>query len=124
MDHALSELSGEENGETSVETALSYTSDQPVVIHVRKRGPRYDVDDDGAAVRLAGEPTGWHEEAEGLARAHGLNINRSGVVFVPAVVGRDIDALVLSVADTSLSLYLALLESDVSVESDSDTSVE
>lgn len=124
MEQALERMRTEDQGEAWIETALSYTSGQPVVVRVRRRGHRYDIDDDGSAVRLAGEPEGWFDDAAGLATAQGMNINRSGVVFVPAVEGRDIAALVLSVADTSLSLYFALLESDLAVEFDSDTSVE
>ena len=124
MDPALDRLRNDEEGEAYVQTALSYASGQPVVIRVRRRGDGYDIDDDGTAVRIAGQPRGWRESAEGLALAHGMNISNGGVVSVPAVEGRDLDALVLSVADTSLSLYLALVESDLSVGFDSDTSVE
>lgn len=120
----LEHLQSMVQGEAELKTGLSYGSDEPVVVHVRKRDGRYDVDDDGAAVRLAGEPEGWEEVAAGLVTAHGLDINPKGVVFVPAVEDRDLDALTLSVADTSVSLFSALREPDLAVGFDSDTSVE
>ncbi len=42
----------------------------------------------------------------------GLNVNRTGRVFVPVVERRDIDALVQKVAETSLAVHDALLELD------------
>jgi len=123
-DGALDSLASAAHGEVVLETGLSYTPEHAVSVRIRKRDQRYDLDDDGTAVRLAGEPPGWWGIAEGLMTAHGLNVNRRGVVFVPAVVGRDVRALALSVADTSRTLYLALIESDVEVGFDSDTSVE
>lgn len=124
IEEQLARLHEQDDGETSVETGLSYGSARPVTVRVRRRGQRYDLDDDGVAVTLAGEPEGWLEVAEGLMAAHGLNIDRRGVVSVPAVEGRDLAALVLAVADTSLSLYTSLLATDLEVGFDSDTSVE
>jgi len=124
MEQVLAELGNREQGEVVLETALSYGTSEPVRVRVRKRGNRYDIDDDANAVRLSGKPQGWLEVAEGLMVAHGLNVNRRGAVHVPVHVGRDIAALVLSVADTSLTLYSALIEVDVEVGFDSDTSVD
>jgi hypothetical protein len=39
-----------------------------------------------------------------------MNVNRRGVVFVPAVEGRDIDALARRLGETSRACYFALLE--------------
>ncbi len=119
MKEPLASLASEERGEVVLETGLSYTPDHAVAVRVRKRERRYDVDDGGAAVRLSGKPTGWLHIAERLVEAKGMNVNRRGVVFVPAVEGRDIHALVLRVAKTSLALYLALLESELEAGSES-----
>ncbi len=81
-----------------------------MVIHVRHRGLRYDLNDDGAAVELAGKRRGWLELAQRVVAADGFNINRRGVVFVPAVEGRDIDDLCLRLGESSRQVYLALLE--------------
>ncbi len=124
MEEELRALRDQDEAEAVLETALSYGSAEPVRVRIRKREDRYDIDDGGNAVRLAGEPDGWFELAQGLMTAHGLNVNRRGVVSVPTVVGRDIGALTLSVADTSVALYSALLESGSEVDFDSDTSVE
>ena len=68
------------------------------------------VDDDGAAVRLAGRPPGWLELAERIVRSAGVNVNRRGVVFVPAVGEARLDRLVGLVAATSLEVYDTLLD--------------
>ena len=124
MRSELEHLQSMDQGEAELTTGLSYRSDAPVVVHVRKRDGHYDVDDDGAAVRLTGEPEGWQAIAAGLVTAHGLDINPEGVVFVSGVADRDLDALTLSVADTSMSLYSALRDPGLEVGFDSDTSVE
>jgi len=46
----------------------------------------------------------------GVVAAEGFNVNRRGVIFVPAVEGRDIAALVRRLALTSRTAYLTLLE--------------
>lgn len=81
-------------------------------VRVRRRGRRYDIDDMGAAVALAGRPPGWLEVAEREVAAVGWNVNRAGVVFVQAVEGRDIDALVQGTAEASARVLDALLELD------------
>jgi hypothetical protein len=120
----LEELQTMDRGEVEVRTGFDYGPDGPVVLRVRKRDGRYEMDDAGAAVRLTGHPDGWQDVAAGLVTAHGLSINPDGVVFVLAIEHRDVDALTLSVADTSLALYSALREPDLAVGFDSDTSVE
>lgn len=77
---------------------------------MRRRGVRYDIDDGGAAVQLAGAPRGWHETAAAVVERHSLNVNRRGVVFVQGFAGRDIDKLVAQTAETSHAVYAALLE--------------
>lgn len=71
----------------------------------------YHISDGAAAVSAAGLPAGWLEVAERVVEEADLNVNRRGVVFVPVVEGRDIAALALRVAEASLALYAALLES-------------
>jgi hypothetical protein len=124
MHPELEHLQTMDRGEAELKTGLTYGSDTPVVIRVHKQDGRYSLDDDGAAVRLSGTPEGWREIASGLVAAHGLDIDHRGVVFVPAAAGRDVDAVALSVADTSLSLYAALRDPGLEVGFDSDTSVE
>jgi hypothetical protein len=101
-----------ERGEIDLDTGLTYAPDQPVRVRVRKRRQRYDIDDLGRAVSGAGSPAGWLAEAERVVEAEGLNVNRSGFVFVPAVEGRDIYALVMKVAEASLAVHAALLDLD------------
>ena len=97
--------------ETTVETGLEYTEGEPVRVRVRQRGRRYDLLDDGRPVELAGHPGGWRERAAAVVEADDLNVNRAGVVFVPAVEGGiDRDWLARRVAETSIALYDALLE--------------
>jgi hypothetical protein len=97
--------------ERVVEPGPAYGDGEPVRIRIRKRGHRYDIDDDGAAWAKAGasgRPA--LEAAEQVVALEGFNVNRSGVVFVPAVEGRDIDALASRLADCSLAVYSELLE--------------
>lgn len=99
-----------ESGEVRLETDRSYGGTAPVAVRIRKRGHRYDLCDDAAAVAAAGRPSGWLAVAErAVAEAH-LNVNRRGVVFVPAVEGRDLAALACKVAAASAAVYSALLE--------------
>ena len=94
-----------------VETGLSYTEDEPIRVRVRRRGYRYMIDDGGAAAELAGRPPGWLKVAERVVDEFWLNVNRRGVVFVPAVEGgADRAWLVRRVAETSAALYAELLE--------------
>jgi hypothetical protein len=75
---------------------------------VRRRGVRYDIDDMGGAVAFAGKPPGWLEAAERVVETLGWNVNRNGVVFVQAVEGRDIDALVRRTGEASAAVLEAL----------------
>src|SRR3954454_2685926 len=96
-------------------TGLSYSDGDAVVVRVRKRGRRYDIDDGGAAVaraRAAGTTPRWLEVAERVVAEDALNVNRRGVVFVGAVEGRDIDGLARGVAATSRAVESELLAAD------------
>ena len=63
----------------------------------------------GGAVEVAGRPPGWREAAERVVAERGWNVNRDGVVFVQAVEGRDIDALVRRTGEASAAVLDALL---------------
>lgn len=91
-------------------TSRTHGSAEPVVVRVRQRGDKLTIDDDGAAVRLAGQPVGWHERTERVVAEAGVNVNRRGVVFVPAVGEAHLDRLVVLVAATSLEVYDVLLD--------------
>ena len=93
-----------------VDTGRTYGSSERVVIRVRRRGDKLTIDDGGCAVRLAGRPSGWHERADRIVEDAGLNVNRRGVVFVPAVGEAHLDRLVALVTATSLEVYDALLD--------------
>ena len=83
-------------------------------IHVRKRGIRYDLDDAGEAVaraRRLGAPHAWLELAERVVTVEGFNVNRRGVVFVPAVEGRDIAKLATRLGACAERVHAALLDS-------------
>jgi hypothetical protein len=105
-------LGGEgEVAEATLETGLTYDGRQPVEVRVKKRGHRYDIGDEARAVSAAGAPRGWLAIAEQVVAEVGLNANRRGVVFVSAVEGRDIASLAMRVAETSLAVHSALLDS-------------
>jgi hypothetical protein len=99
-----------DHGEATLDTGALYAPRRPVRVRVRKRGRRYDLDDAGGAVEAAGRPPDRLAIAERVAAAHDLNVNREGVVFVPAFEGRDLARLADRVAETSLALYDALLD--------------
>ena len=93
-------------------SGLVYSDGEPVVVRVRRPGRRTDIDDDGAAVsraRAIGTTGQWLDVAQRVVAEDNLNVNRRGVVFVPAVEGRDIDALAARVARSSRALEAELL---------------
>jgi len=94
------------------ESGLTYADGEPVVVRIRQRGRRIDIDDDGAAVaraRAIGTTSSWLAVAERVVLEDNLNVNRRGVIFVPAVEGRDVDALAARVARSSRALEAELL---------------
>jgi hypothetical protein len=96
-----------------LESGDTYREGEPVRVRVRRRDHRYAVDDDGGAARLAGASPGWLAEAERVVDDFALNVNRRGIVFVPAVEGgMDLAWLAGRVAECSLALYGALLDLD------------
>jgi hypothetical protein len=100
------------DGETSLAVGVDYVPGEPVEVFARKRGPRWDFGDAGRAVQLAGKPTGWLAAAERVVAEEGMNVNRAGVVFVPAFErpGRDPAALLLRLGDVSHAVHAELLE--------------
>lgn len=99
-----------ERGTQTVDAGLAYLADEPVRVLVRKRGIRFELSDEGRAVRVAGRPRGWHPVAERIVAEDGLNVARDGRVFVRVTHGRDLDALAALVAGTSLRVCDALLD--------------
>lgn len=99
--------------ERSVDSGLEYVPGTPVVVRVVRRGRRYLVTDDGAAVELAARPAGWRETAQQVVDDDFLNLSRRGAVLVPAVAGGlSVDSLVERVAAVSLAVFQELLELD------------
>ena len=106
----LAELSGLERGSIVIDSGLAFGDGEAVEVLVRKRLHRYVLSDQGRAVEKAGKPSGWHEAAE-LACLP-MNVDRQGTVFVPAVEGRDLEDLVVRLADSSRAVHEALLALD------------
>jgi hypothetical protein len=84
----------------------------PVLVRVRCRGGRCEIDDRGWAVAAAGRPPGWRDAAERAVAELGWNVNRSGTVFVAAAADRDIDDLVRRTADAALAVRDTILALD------------
>jgi hypothetical protein len=100
-------------GEVVLDTGLDYGDGEPVRITLRKRGRRLVFTDEGRAFRKAGVTDGgWLEVAERTVAREGMNVNRMGAVFVPAVLRpeRDLASLARRLGETSLALYGELLE--------------
>ena len=111
VDHALG--SWGELGEVALDTGLAYGDGEHVRITLRKRGHRLVFSDEGRAVRKAGvSGGGWLAVAERIVALEGMNVNRMGAVFVPAVLrpDRDFAQLARRLAETSLAVYGELLE--------------
>lgn len=92
---------------------LQYADGEPVAVNIKKRGRRYDVDDEAAAVRKARAfgVDAWEAVAEEVVDAHDLNVNRRGVIFVPAVEGGvDLAWLAFRVARCSYAVHAELLD--------------
>ena len=81
----------------------------PVLVRVRCRGGRCEIDDRGWAVEAAGRPAGWLDVAERTVAELGWNVGRNGTVFVAAEADREIDDLVRGTADAALAVRDALL---------------
>lgn len=101
-----------ETGETILDTCLEYATREPVQVAVRKRGHRWTFGDAGRAVRLAGRPEGWLAAAEQVVAREGMNVNRAGVVFVPAVEGScgDLALLALRLGESSQAVFAELID--------------
>lgn len=87
-----------------------YYSGQPVRVRRRQRGIRFDIDDGGRAVALAGTPAGWLEAAQRVVEEEGMNVNRRGVVFVQGFAGRDLERLERKISVATRAVYDTLLE--------------
>ncbi len=106
----LAELSGLERGEIVIDSGLAYGDGEQVEVLARKRLHRYVLSDRGRAVEKAGKPSGWRDAAETACLP--MNVDRQGVVFVPMVAGRDLEGLVVRLADASRAVHEALLALD------------
>jgi ankyrin repeat protein len=82
----------------------------PVLVRVRCRGGRCEIDDRGWAIGTAGRPPGWREAAERTVAEFGWNVSRSGRVFVAVAADRDIADLVRRTADAALAVRDAILD--------------
>jgi hypothetical protein len=102
-----------ELGEVVLDTGVDYGDGEHVRITLRKRGNRLVFTDEGRAVRKAGvADRTWLEVAERAVAAEGMNVNRMGAVFVPAVLraDRDFAELAHRLAEMSVAVYEELLE--------------
>lgn len=81
-----------------------------VLVRVRCRGGRCEIDDRGWAVSVAGRPAGWREAAERAAAALGWSVSRSGRVLVGVAADRDIPELVRRTADAARAVRDTLLD--------------
>jgi hypothetical protein len=102
------------NGERServVEPGPVFGDGEPVRIYIRQRERRIDLDDGGVAWTKAGA-SGREalEAAERVVAEEGFNVNRSGVVFVSVVEGRDLAGILLRLADCAERVQAALLD--------------
>jgi hypothetical protein len=93
-----------------LDTGLDYGDGEPVLVSVRRRANRIDIDDRGRGAEKAGKPPGWLELAREVVERDSLNVNRAGVVFVGSFEGRDYAPLVQRVGDRSLAVYEELLD--------------
>jgi hypothetical protein len=107
LKHSLDEVE-----ERVVAGGRVYREGEPVRVRVRRRRNLHLLTDDGAAVRLAGEPPGWREVAGAVVDDAALNLSRGGAVFVSTVYPGYVAEFVERVADTSLAVYEAVLDLD------------
>ena len=95
--------------------APEWAPGEPVEIRVRRRGYWTEMDDEGEAIRRAGRPPGWHEVANRITAAEGMNVQRStGRVFVAygERSGQDDAEIERRLAETALRVYHAVLDLD------------
>ena len=81
----------------------------PVLVRVRCRGGRCEIDDRGWGVETTGRPPGWLEAAERTVAELGWNVARTGAVFVTVAADRDIEDLVRRTGDAALAVRDAIL---------------
>jgi hypothetical protein len=104
-------LDADGRAEIEVDTDFAYPDGSPVVIAVKRRHHHVLLDDRGEAVRRAGRRTGWRDAAERAVLREGMNLApETGAVFVPGVIGRDLDGLALRLARSSLDVLEVLFE--------------
>jgi ankyrin repeat protein len=91
------------------DSGLQYGPGEPVrlVVDVRRR---YEVEDSGRAVELAGRPDGWRDIAARIEVERVVNVRRDGVVWLPVAGSYSFEEIAERVARASLELYEELLE--------------
>src|SRR5438094_7884748 len=92
-----------------LDSGLQYGDGEPVLVAVRKRERRVDIDDRGRGVEKAGKPPGWLEVAREVVERDSLNVNRAGVVFVGSFEDRAYAPLVGRFAYRVLTDYEDIL---------------
>jgi hypothetical protein len=94
-----------------VRTDLHYRPADQVRVSVVHRAQRLSITDDCGAVERAGRPEGAQSAFDRVARSLGVNVRRTGEVWLPVVAaGPGEEAIVERIADASLALYHELLE--------------
>jgi len=113
MVEAVSAIENLADGERLViELGLPYREGEPCLVEVHRRGDRYDIEDGGRAAELAGRPEGWLAHARKLADVEGMNISRSGKIFVQGFAGRDLASLAERIGQLSRETFGELLALD------------
>jgi len=114
MRATLNDLTSVARAEHLVDTGLTYDGVRPVRIHVSKREGRYRISDDGGAVDAAGAARDVTYPEQLTVGRYSVNVNRQGVVWLPAVTPTDewLTTICDIVAKGSVALYEHLLDLD------------
>jgi hypothetical protein len=100
------------DGERVVATELQYAHGDAVSVRVRKRGRRYEVDDEGAGVAKARwfGVDEWEAVTAEVVDAHDLTMNRRGAIIATAAEETDLAWLAFRVARCSYAVHSELLD--------------
>jgi hypothetical protein len=100
------------HSEQLLDSGREWRAGEPIEIRMRRRGYWTELDDSGEAVRRGGRPEGWHEAADRIAAAEGMNVSRTGTVSVKygQRSGHDLEEITGRLADTARAIYLLLLD--------------
>jgi hypothetical protein len=103
----LDDLADLDRGEAVVDSGHAFADGEPVRVLIRKRLYRYTLSDRGRAIEMSGTPPGWREAAERAVES--MNVDRQGIVFVPAVAGPHLPRLIERLADASRAVHEAVI---------------